>query len=308
MAEPLVLSVYADLLGRHVHVRGETAVRTVYESGFYGRAHDTRSVHRSSQSMAEHPCAPPVLRLLPEEALFLAARARALHGYDFFVREAVGTTTANEASVINLPSTSEKGEQSPTANTPLSPDELLRRLVSAEAGEPSVRPGKTMSAATRSLLARYAVYNTFRDSGWVPREGSTSGALYALYGGDPARYHAAYTVAVLMDESDDFNANGGPRAKTRPLQPAQNDGTWAYLQRCSRVAETLKKQCIVCHVRRPKGSRPAVGAEEEGATDPTGTGTDCGARLADANDLTIDMVAMSRWSHGARPSSTWLGL
>ena len=82
-----------------------------------------------------------------------------------------------------------------------------------------------------NFVTMYAAYFHFRDMGWVPKPGYSTGSDFVLYTKHPAYVHASFTVQIVDSSSDSY--------------------CWSWIQMASRVTHGIRKVTLMCEVDVP---------------------------------------------------------
>ena len=82
-----------------------------------------------------------------------------------------------------------------------------------------------------NFVTMYAAYYHYRDMGWVPKPGYSTGSDFVLYTKHPAYVHASFTVHIVDSESDSY--------------------CWSWIQMASRVTHGIRKVTLMCEVVLP---------------------------------------------------------
>ena len=82
-----------------------------------------------------------------------------------------------------------------------------------------------------NFVTMYAAYFHFREMGWVPKPGYSTGSDFVLYTKHPAYVHASFTVQIVDSSSDSY--------------------CWSWIQMASRVTHGIRKVTLMCEIEVP---------------------------------------------------------
>ncbi|XP_022184089.2 tRNA-splicing endonuclease subunit Sen2 [Nilaparvata lugens] len=94
--------------------------------------------------------------------------------------------------------------------------------------------------AKPTFISSYIVYHHFRSKGWVVKSGLKYGGDFLLYKKGPKFYHASYIVVI----QDAGQPTDGSFALNKPFD-------WTKFVTLQRLAETVSKDVLLCHVQWP---------------------------------------------------------
>jgi len=119
---------------------------------------------------------------------------------------------------------------------------------------------------TDSEKRRCAVFAHMHARGVTLTSGAKFGAEYLAYPGDPAAYHAAFTVRVMDgDDDDDLQKQKKRKSESDDEEEERDDARFVSLLSlvaATRMSHGARKHCVLAGARRVEGEEK-IQAEEE---------------------------------------------
>lgn len=119
---------------------------------------------------------------------------------------------------------------------------------------------------TDSQRRRCAVFAHMHARGVTLTSGAKFGAEYLAYPGDPAAYHAAFTVRVMDgDDDDDLQKQKKRKSESDDEEEERDDARFVSLLSlvaATRMSHGARKHCVLAGARRVEGEEK-IQAEEE---------------------------------------------
>ena len=119
---------------------------------------------------------------------------------------------------------------------------------------------------TDSQRRRCAVFAHMHARGVTLTSGAKFGAEYLAYPGDPAAYHAAFTVCVMDgDDDDDLQKQKKRKSESDDEEEERDDARFVSLLSlvaATRMSHGARKHCVLAGARRVEGEEK-IQAEEE---------------------------------------------
>ena len=121
---------------------------------------------------------------------------------------------------------------------------------------------------TDSQRRRCAVFAHMHARGVTLTSGAKFGAEYLAYPGDPAAYHAAFTVRVMDGEDDDDLQKQKKRKSESDDEEEERDDarfvSLLSLVAATRMSHGARKHCVLAGARRVEGEEKIKAEEESG--------------------------------------------
>ena len=121
---------------------------------------------------------------------------------------------------------------------------------------------------TDSEKRRCAVFAHMHARGVTLTSGAKFGAEYLAYPGDPAAYHAAFTVRVMDgDDDDDLQKQKKRKSESDDEEEERDDARFVSLLSlvaATRMSHGARKHCVLAGARRVEGEEKIKAEEESG--------------------------------------------
>jgi tRNA-splicing endonuclease subunit Sen34 len=121
---------------------------------------------------------------------------------------------------------------------------------------------------TDSQRRRCAVFAHMHARGVTLTSGAKFGAEYLAYPGDPAAYHAAFTVRVMDgDDDDDLQKQTKRESESDDEEEERDDARFVSLLSlvaATRMSHGARKHCVLAGARRVEGEEKIKAEEESG--------------------------------------------
>ncbi|KAL1122356.1 hypothetical protein AAG570_003761 [Ranatra chinensis] len=101
---------------------------------------------------------------------------------------------------------------------------------------------RVFKESKEDFVEKYVAYHYFRSKGWVVKPGLKFGGDFLLYKKGPPFYHASYIVVV-----DVMNSS----FKRSTSEDNKRKFSWMYISSLNRLAESAKKEILMCQIKWP---------------------------------------------------------